>query len=97
MGSAVPSMGTGRSPLRRPPTKPLVTLNLRCGNCVVGLPTKKWEEDEDRKLAVDADFAEAQEDASAAHGTSEAQLRTELGKQKNLVELPLYRGIVRAG
>jgi len=56
-----------------------------------------WEAEQDRILTADTDLAEAQQDAPAAHGTSEAQLRTKLGKQENLVELALYRGIVRAG
>ena len=33
-----------------------------------------------RKLAADANFAEAQQDAAAAHRTPEAELRTEAGK-----------------
>lgn len=55
------------------------------------------EEIVDRKLAVDADFAEAEKDAPAAHRTSETQLRTETGKQKDLVNLALYYRVVGAG
>src|ERR1700728_2994664 len=40
-------------------------------------------------LAADANFAEAQQDASTAHRAAESELRTEAGKQENLIELAL--------
>jgi hypothetical protein len=46
---------------------------------------------------VDPNFAEAEKDTSAAHRASETQLRTEPGKQKDLVNLPLYCSVVGPG
>src|SRR5580658_3021449 len=45
------------------------------------------------ELTANPDFAEAEQDASAAHGPAKSQLRTEAGEQQNLINLALRSGI----
>ena len=49
-----------------------------------------------RKSAADADLAETQEDAPAAHRTPETQLGAEAREQENLIELAPDRGVTRS-
>jgi hypothetical protein len=48
-------------------------------------------------LSVDADFAEAQENAATASGASETELGAETRKQENLIDLMFHRVVTGPG
>ena len=50
-----------------------------------------------KSLSVDVNFAEAQQNTTAARRPSEAELRAEARKQENLVDLMFHRNVVGPG